>query len=414
MTTKEKIPARGMLLVLIGWTAIFIGYFGNFSLGLMLPSMCEELGLDVAVLGGNLSSLGFLIKVFVTLPFALWATRTNPKYFLGIIYTLLGGSLILHGLAKDVTWLYVGRIVMQGSSAGIAGALALVKTNWVPSNRMTQINGYENAIGTAGQMVALSFTVPLIALLGSWRSTLAVFGGLGILVGVLWFVFFKENEAVGKIIPTEKKPFLEPLKQALKYRSVWLMSIGWPGTTLVWIAITTFWPTYAVESLDMDLNMAGALIGLIPIASMVASLTSPKLTEWIGVDKLMMWPWGLILPVVYFIPLVVKSPIIIAICFIIAGYGAFAFVPIAMTHIYKLPGIDPSAISVGISVILTLTSVGGTLAGIVVKALFASIGLFGSMAVCCLSPLLWFVTSLFLPEYGRKAMEKKAAEAQKK
>lgn len=412
MSEKEKIPTRGMLLVLIGWTAIFIGYFGNFSLGLMLPSMCEELGLDVAILGGNLSSLGFMIKVFVTLPFALWATRTNPKYFLGIIYTLLGGSLLLHGLAKDVTWLYVGRIIMQGCSAGITGALALVKTNWIPSSRMSQINGYENAIGTAGQMVALSFTVPLIALLGSWRSTLAVFGGLGILVGVLWFVFFKENDAVGKIIPAQKKPFLEPLKQALKYRSVWLMSIGWPGTTLVWIAITTFWPTYAVESLGLDLKMAGALIGLIPIASMVASLTSPKLTELIGVDKLMMWPWGLILPVAYFIPLVVKNPIIIAICFIVAGYGAFAFVPIAMTHIYKLPGIDPSAISVGISVILTLTSVGGMLAGMVVKALYASMGLFGSMAICCLSPLLWFITSLFLPEYGRKAMEKKAAKAQ--
>ena len=34
----------------------------------------------------------------------------------------------------------------------------------------------------------------------------------------------------------------------------------------------------------------------------------------------------------------------------------------------------------------------------------------GALKVCCLSPLLWFVTTIFLPEYGRKAMAKKAAE----
>ena len=410
---KEKIPGRGMLLTSFGWIAMFLAYFGTFALGIILPFMCKDMGADAVSLGSTLSSVAFACKVVVYIPFALWAARANPKFFLAIVYIVLGASLVLHGLANNVPMLYVGRILMSCAGAGISAPLALVKTNWIPRSRLGGINGIENAVGTVGQYVALSVTAPLIALLGSWRTVLAVFGGIGIIVGALWILLFKENEAVGKIVPAEKKPFLEPLKEALKHRSVWLLGIGWPGTTLVWIAITTFWPTYASTELGINLATAGVLVGLIPIGSIIGSLTAPKLADWIGVDKLMLWPWGLILPVVYFLPVASSSVVVAAICFFIAGYGAYAFVPVAMTHLYKIPGISPAAIGTAISFILTLTSIGGTLAGTIVKSLYASMGLSGALKVCCLSPLLWFATTIFLPEYGRKAMEKKKAEAGK-
>ena len=340
----------------------------------------------------------------------MFAARANPKYFLAIVYIMLGGSLILHGLANNVTGLYVGRIMMAAAGSGIMAPLALVKTNWIPKSRLGGLNGIENAVGTVGQYFALSVTVPLIGILGSWRSVLAIFGGIGVIIGVLWIVLFKENEAVGKIVPAQKKPFFQPIGEALKHRSVWLLGIGWPGTTLVWIAITTFWPTYAAEDLGISLEVSGVLLGLIPVGSIIGSLTAPTLADMIGVDKLMLWPWGLILPVMYFLPLVISNVPLIAVCFFIAGYGAYAFVPVAMTHVYKLPGISPAAIGGGISFILTLTSLGGTLAGVLVKAIYGSLGLAGALKVCCLSPLLWFATTIFLPEYGRKAMAKKAAE----
>ena len=410
MATKEKIPGRGMLLTSFGWIAILLSYFGTFALGLILPYMCEEMGLDSVSLGSSLSSLAFLVKVIVYIPLAMFAARANPKYFLAIVYIMLGGSLILHGMANSVTGLYLGRIMMAAAGSGIIAPLALVKTNWIPKSRLGGLNGIENAVGTVGQYFALSVTVPLIGILGSWRSVLAIFGGIGVIIGVLWIVLFKENEAVGKIVPAQKKPFFQPIGEALKHRSVWLLGIGWPGTTLVWIAITTFWPTYAAEDLGISLEVSGVLLGLIPVGSIIGSLTAPKLADMIGVDKLMLWPWGLILPVMYFLPLVISNVPLIAICFFIAGYGAYAFVPVAMTHVYKLPGISPAAIGGGISFILTLTSLGGTLAGVLVNALYGSLGLAGALKVCCLSPLLWFVTTIFLPEYGRKAMAKKAAE----
>ena len=113
MATKEKIPGRGMLLTSFGWIAILLSYFGTFALGLILPYMCEEMGLDSVSLGSSLSSLAFLVKVIVYIPLAMFAARANPKYFLAIVYIMLGGSLILHGMANSVTGLYIGRRVSK-------------------------------------------------------------------------------------------------------------------------------------------------------------------------------------------------------------------------------------------------------------------------------------------------------------
>ena len=75
MATKEKIPGRGMLLTSFGWIAILLSYFGTFALGLILPYMCEEMGLDSVSLGSSLSSLAFLVKVIVYIPLAMFAAR---------------------------------------------------------------------------------------------------------------------------------------------------------------------------------------------------------------------------------------------------------------------------------------------------------------------------------------------------
>jgi len=206
MANKEKIPGRGLTLTLFGWGVLFLAYFGTFALGIILPSMREELGFGLEV-SGTLSSLTFVVKLLVYIPFALFAARANPKYFLAFIFLIFGVSLILHGLGSSLSVIYVGRIMMSAASAGIIGPLTLVKVNWIPRSRMPQMNGFENAITTFGQLVALSVTAALIALLGSWRMVLVAAGSIAMLIGVLWIVLFKENPAVGKIVPAQKNSF---------------------------------------------------------------------------------------------------------------------------------------------------------------------------------------------------------------
>lgn len=102
--------------------------------------------------------------------------------------------------------------------------------------------------------------------------------------------------------------------------------------------------------------------------------------------------------------MITSSIPLLCVAVFVAGYGAYAFVPIAFTSIYKIKGISPQAVSIGMAMIFTTNGVGGTLSA----SLSQSMGLEGALKVCCLFPLIFGILTLFLPETGRKAAEKEA------
>ena len=61
------------------------------------------------------------------------------------------------------------------------------------------------------------------------------------------------------------------MKEALKQKSFWLLAIGWPGTTLIWIAMFYYWPSYITEGAGLTMEKAGFVLSFIPIFSAIAS-----------------------------------------------------------------------------------------------------------------------------------------------
>ncbi len=409
-TTNNKIPGRAWTMVIVAWAAVFLVNLANFALGMMLPSMREELNFGIEA-AGQLSAVAWITKAFVTIPIALLVAKINPKYVLGTLYAITGVSLIMQGMATNLTTLFIGRALVSGVSAGLLSPLILIKINWIPKEKMTQVNGIENFIGPVGQAMGTAAVGYLLVILSGWRNLMIVMGAVAIVIAAIWLFVYREKP--GAEFQKSDAPFLQPLKEALKLKEVWLLAFAWPGTSLVWIATYTFWPTYATETLHLTLDQAGLILGLLPIASALASLVTPALTNWIGYDKLMIWPWGFILPICYFAMLKTDNVMLLCLASFAAGFGAYAFVPIALTTLYKIPNIQPRTVSLGTSCILTMVGVGGALGGWLAGQLGETMGLYNGMAICCLSPLLFGVLTLFLPEFGRKAQEKKAAEAKK-
>jgi hypothetical protein len=87
----------------------------------------------------------------------------------------------------------------------------------------------------------------------------------------------------------------------------------------------------------------------------------------------------------------------------VAGFGAFALVPIGFTVLFKLKTISASGIAAGTALILTMANIGSSLAGVVVGKLLDFMELKTALLWCATSPLLWFFTTIFLPELGRKS-----------
>lgn len=409
-TSKEKIPGYTWIVMGVPWAMVVLGAVVTFAIGTMLSSMIEDLGFGPAQ-AGYLSSIGWFLTALLTVPITSVVTKYSPKLVLVVVFFAVAASLAVQGVAPSYIVLLISRAITVALVVAITPALTILKQQWVPLTGINQVNGVEAFMNPAGQMVATAVVPFLILALAGWRPVLFALAGFAVLIGVLWMLLGRERrtEAYEAAI-AEEAAGESPLRAAMRRKEIWLLAFGWPGTTLVWIAYFTFWPTFAVENLGLELTQAGLILSALPLGSMVASLSAPIICDKLGRDKPMIWTWGFILPLTYFAMLQTSNVALLTVASFLTGFGAFAFVPPGLSLPYKLPGIKPKEVAMGISIMLAIITAGGGLGPVIAGNIYESIGdLYTALAVCCLSPLTMGIFGLFLPETGRIAMEQRAA-----
>lgn len=405
-----SIEKRGWGLLGMVWITVMLAQTVSFSYGMVLPDIMSDLqfGYDTA---GNMAGISQLIAGLLTIPIVALATKLDPRYsIMGMIF--LGGSgLLLFGLAQNTFTMLTSMILFKSIMVSILGAVVVVKVKWVPQTRLTEINGIENFLQPIGQTLGTMAIVYILAFFGGWRMTAIVLGSLVLVLAILWPIFYRDKKEMtsNTNVASQSTVAKNPILQAMKLKTVWLLAFAWPTTTLIWVAAFTFWPSHATDTLGLTIGQTGFILGLIPIFSAIASLTSPYLAKSIGYDKPLIWIWGFILPVSYFILLQTSNLVILAIAAAICGYGAYAFVPLAYTILYRIPGLHSKTVAASTSIVLTAITLGAALGSIIVGQLSEIMTLYSAMAICCLAPFIFGILTLFLPEYGRKYMEKNQA-----
>lgn len=395
------------------WIAQAVTQITVFGDGMMMPGVLETFGLSIGELG-QIGLVGGLAGVIMTIPITLIASKAHKRHFMTIIIVALGASMLIYGTAQGLAGLYISKTIRGLLGQAIAAALVLVKIGSVPQDEMQKVNGVENFVGPVGQIIGTMFMAQMLALLNGWRNVYIVMGIVLLLCVVGWFITYGKGKMMvydtpkEEVLETKTNP-MEGLKIAAKKKEVWLVALSWPFTTLIWLAMFTYWPTYATTDLGLDLLQVGLILAMIPIFSAIASLTSPLLANKIGKDKPLIWPWGFILPIVYFSMLQTNNVVILSILAAIAGFGAYCFVPLAMTIIYKI-GLPSDAVSAGVGIVLTCIALGTTAGGGLVGILGGQFGLYNAMAISCLAPIVFGVLTLMLPELGRKKMEEYAKQ----
>ncbi len=414
MGEKTKINKKTWTLLVACWVAMAIWQVVVFSFGMMLPDVMAEFSLDYGT-AGLIGSVSGFVSVLLTIPTAFVATKFNPKYSVPGIMIILSVSLLIFGVAANVPMLFIGKIIGAAVSNGLASSLVIVKMRRVPAARFTGINGIENFVQPIGQVLATLCMAQLLMIVGGWRNVYIICAVLIIVMVVVWLVTYKDDESTEKtaVASTAAPRQKGVMREALKQKTFWLLSLAWPGTTLIWIGMFYYWPSFITESAGISMAQAGFVLSFIPIFSAIASLTAPKIADKLGRDKLLIWPWGIILPIAYFCMLQTTSIPLLCICAAVAGYGAYCFVPIAFTTLYKL-GLRSEVVSVGTGMVLTGVALGSALGSGIVGGLISSIGIYKALAICCLSPVWFGILTLFVPERGRKALEAEAAAAAKK
>jgi predicted MFS family arabinose efflux permease len=410
MEEQAKVNSRVWLMLICAWAAIAVAQFTVFGYGMMMPSIMADFGLDTAVMG-QIAGVAAWCQVISLIPLSLLLARANPKFSVPVVILCTAAGIFIYGRAVGVPMLYIGYILMAAFSNLIATLLVGAKVRGVPSARYTMVNGIENFVQPVGQTIAVLFIAQLMAFLGGWRGIFTTVSIIMVVALVLYFIVWGNGKRITygqmEAPATAEVPqvnFGTIAREAFGNRVVWLTGLAWPGTTIVWIAMFYYFPTYAITELGFDLPTAGLILAMIPIFSAIASLTSPLLAKKIGYDKPLICTWGIILPIAYFMMMRVSSVPLLCLFSAIAGYGAYCFVPLAFTNVYKI-GLSQPAITLATGILLTFVTVGIALAGSVVGTLTGVLGVRNALQVACLSPIWFGILTLFLPELGYKKMQ---------
>ena len=409
---QAKVNSRVWSILIFAWIAIASSQVITFGYGMMMPSIMAEFGVDTADMG-KIAGIASWCQVLSLIPLSLLLAKVNPKFSVPLVIACIAAGSFIFGRAVSFSMLYAGSILRAMFINSIATLLVGAKLRGVPPDLYTQVNGVENFVQPVGQTIAVLAMAQLLGVLGGWRGVYVTVSIVLVIALILYVLFwgngkrinYGQAEAPQAEASTEspKENPLSALKEALSNKVVWLTGLAWPGTTIVWIAMFYYWPTYAMRELGLSLPTVGLVLAMIPIFSAIASLTSPMLAKAIGYDKPLICTWGLILPATYFLMTKLDSVPLLCLCSALSGYGAYCFVPLAFTNVYKIRLSKP-AITIATGIILTFVTVGVGIAGTVVGSLTATLGLKTALAVSCLSPLWFGILTLFLPELGYKKM----------
>lgn len=365
------------------------------SLGFLLPSMREELGLS-PVQEGWLGASARISTVFLAIPSSWLFSRFRPKTLTTV--TLIAGSIftLLQGWAPVYAILFIGRFLTGISGVVREPARTLLTKQWMQAKEVVLVNAIMGFLfGVAG--VAFILTPVLLKLFDdSWRNTLYLFGGISLVLTVAWLVLGKERttpEYAAELRSQERIP----IGRILKYKELWLVGMGMFGIGVNFSAAGTFWPSFMLDTYDVSLTASASLVSIMAATAAVAGLGVGFMVSRTGKRKLVLWLTGIIMSLASVGMLWTGSYSELVLLSLGRGL-AWGFFPVMMTMPFELPEIKTREIAVAAAFLQTATILGAVVGPVLAGSLQQATGdLRMALLVTSVWPAALTVGALLLP-----------------
>ena len=140
-------------------------------------------------------------------PSGKWADKVGPRSVIATIVTVWSALTALTGAAWNYVSMLFIRFFFGAGEAGAFPALSKVVFNWFPLKERGIVQG----INFSGSRIGAAFALPLVAvILGAvgWRMTFVIFGAVGILFAILWWINFRNSPAEPSLMSEEEKDYI--------------------------------------------------------------------------------------------------------------------------------------------------------------------------------------------------------------
>jgi len=353
----KAIDRRWYVLVLATATTMLVMAMPNMSLPVLFREISLDLDLDLVRIG-SIWGFGALARAVFGLFGGALGDLRKTKWVVGcacIASGLVGGA---RGLSNGYAVLVVTTLL--GGVVGSAIPMNVHKTvsQWFSSKSLGKANSLLAlgvGLGAAvGSLVSASLLSPW---LGGWRHVVFFYGGMSIVVGLLWLLSpdppRQENPKAGERV---WKDLGLGFRAVLPLKAFWVVSLGALLFGAAMHGLTGYLPLYlrgnGWTSLSADSALsayhAASIIGVIPLVVLAERLRAMRglllcgaFTLAAGLLLIGAFPGALVWPVV-----------------VIMGLFREAVVATAITQTVRLAGVGPRLAGTALGLSFSLSGIG--------------------------------------------------------
>ena len=374
--------------------------FVNLTLGInvgvispIIPLIVSDYGITMGQ-AGLLISMVMIVQALLSIPTGFLIRQTSATRIFGIGW-LFSSILILSPLINGFYWLLALRGIFGISVTLIWPSMAPMLKGWFGTRELPVMISLTLAVFAVGAGIGIIVAVPISKVLG-WELMLAVVATPLLVGAILWLIAGRApSPTIDHVTITNWREVLVLLKS----RTTLLIAMGDGSALGLYIALTTWLPTFFYDVRGMDLVYASFLTSLLPFAGVVAVLGSGVLMIRTRRRRPFIIFSGIFLGLAGFGTFLFDNQALIYSSLIVVGICSFFYIAPMFTLPLELENIDPRNASVVWATAIGVASVFGIVSPLTVGFIVDEFGTFTPAFIArSVIAFLLLVAGLLLPE----------------
>ncbi|AUS81329.1 MFS transporter [Actinoalloteichus sp. AHMU CJ021] len=297
--STEKRSRTRFAILASNFMILMLNYADRAVIGVAAPLIITEFGFSNAAFGWILAAFAFTYSPFGFIGGWL-ADKFGPAKVMG--WAAIAWSVFTALTAAGVGFvsLLIIRLLFGAGEGPQATVTAKVMHNWFPKKKLGTAVGIANAATPLGGAIGTPVVVAIMdATQGNWRLPFIIFGVLGVLFAIGWFVVVRDTPeqhpwvSKGELahIRQDAAPAAEddadadanaePWWRYLTLPAVWTTAVAFFGYAWILWTFLNWFPTYLVNERGIDLSDL-AVTGAIPwVGGCIGLALGGAFTDWL-------------------------------------------------------------------------------------------------------------------------------------
>lgn len=290
MASLRPSGARHWILLFAATLAV-ITYVDRVCISQAAGDIQRDLGLTKVQMGWAFAAFAWAYALF-EIPGGWLGDKIGPRKVLMRVVLWWSFFTAATGWVRNLPSLLTTRFLFGAGEAGCFPNLAKMFTNWLPRDERSRAVGVMWMSARWGGAFTPLLVVWVFSFM-SWRQAFGLFGAIGIIWAIWFYLWFRDNPRDHRRINAAELELLKetqqncaghsdvPWAKLLGSRTVWLLWLQYFCFSYGWYFYITWLPTYLKEARGLELQKGALLAGLPLFFGGIGSMLSGWLAAWL-------------------------------------------------------------------------------------------------------------------------------------